>query len=347
MRDEPPDLRRDQVAAYLAGGWGLTATEVSYAPVGFGSYNWIAADPAGPRWFVTGDRLSPDGGWLGPTPELAYASLTAAATTTTELVAAGLEFVVAPLPDRGGTLVRRVRPDWTLQVFPYLSGWTTPDDAWTDPEEQRQVARMLGRLHAADPPLAVQRWDLRIPGRDVVPTALDDPDLSWDTGPYGEPTHRLLTATAGGLLAMFDRYDELVRIVEADPDPWVVTHGEPHSANVIRGDGGRMHLVDWDTVKLAPRERDLAEVLDGPGDVLPAYQETAGPHAPRLSALELCALWWALAEVCGYVQLFRRPHDESADTAESWRNLCHYAPGGEGASRWTGSGEYADGPADR
>jgi spectinomycin phosphotransferase len=48
---------------------------------------------------------------------------------------------------------------------------------------------------------------------------------------------------------------------------WVVTHGEPHRANVIR-DGQELHLVDWDTTLLAPRERDLQMILDETGNGL-------------------------------------------------------------------------------
>jgi hypothetical protein len=44
--------------------------------------------------------------------------------------------------------------------------------------------------------------------------------------------------------------------------------------------------------------------------------------------MELVGLWWTLAEICGYVQLFRQPHPGSADSAESRRNLLRYARDG-------------------
>jgi aminoglycoside phosphotransferase (APT) family kinase protein len=52
------------------------------------------------------------------------------------------------------------------------------------------------------------------------------------------------------------------RSVRSDRDasvgaPWrVLTHGEPHGANVLLGEGG-LSLVDWDTVGIAEPERDL------------------------------------------------------------------------------------------
>lgn len=88
---------------------------------------------------------------------------------------------------------------------------------------------------------------------------------------------------------------------------------------------GSLQLIDWDTVAVAPRERDLALILDGSAEVLAAYQRTAGPITPRSAALELFTHWWALADISEFVQLLRRPHEDTADTAESWRSLCHNA----------------------
>ncbi|TDW14038.1 hypothetical protein [Kribbella kalugense] len=79
--------------------------------------------------------------------------------------------------------------------------------------------------------------------------------------------------------------------------------------------------------RLAPRERDLAAVLGGPVDVLAAYQAEAGPVSPRAAALELFDVWWSLAEIAEYVQLFRQPHADSLDSKESWQNLTEYVPG--------------------
>jgi spectinomycin phosphotransferase len=123
-----------------------------------------------------------------------------------------------------------------------------------------------------------------------------------------------------------EQYDELVRGIAASDETWVVTHGEPHSANVVRTAGG-MRLVDWETVRLAPRERDLVGILDGTANVLSAYRSEAGPVSPRAAALELFDVWWPLGEIASYVHLLRQPHVDSEDTKESWRELTEYLPG--------------------
>lgn len=326
MKDEPADLSCDEVAGLLDENWGFQAAVVTYAAVGGGSYHWIASDSGGPRWFVTANYLDPHGSWLGSTAEGTRIAVEAATRATKELADRGYEFVVAPLPDRSGALVRHILPSWTMLVLPYLDGWSTPSGAWEDPTERAHIAGILGRLHTATPPEALRRWDFAVPGRDAVLTALEELDRPWGWGPYSEPTRRRLTDAVDHVRGQLEHYDALVRQVEASGDPWVVTHGEPHSANVVRTEDGRMHLIDWDSLQLAPRERDLAALHEGPADYLPAYQLEAGPVVPRPEAIELFRVWWALAEIGSYVQLFREPHTDSPDSKRSWDNLTMYVP---------------------
>ncbi|MER7249217.1 phosphotransferase [Kribbella sp. NPDC000426] len=317
MRDEPTEISCDLVARILKEHWGFTAVEVVYAAVGFGSYHWIASDLDGHRWFATADRVGRDGAQ----------AITAAMQTTRELADRGYEFAVAPLADRRGQLVREVLPGWTLMVLPYLQGWSTPDGSWDDPAEREQIAPIVGRLHAAAAPEALQRWDFAIPHRDGLLAALADLDHPWSSGPYAEPTRLRLAGASSYVCSRLEYYDTLVREVEASPDPWVITHGEPHSANVLRTPDGQMLLVDWETARLAPRERDLAAFLDNSAEVLTAYQSEAGPITPNPTALELFEAWWPLTEITSYVALFRHPHHASEDTKQSWHELTEYLPG--------------------
>jgi spectinomycin phosphotransferase len=327
MRDEPGEITSGDIARFLTEHWGIHPAEVTYAAVGGGCHHWIASDERGPRWFVSANHLAPYGSWIGPTAEATRIAEEAAMRAAKELADRGYEFVVAALPDRTGLPTRHILPSWTLLVLPYVDGRSTRDGAWNDAGERQQIAGILGRLHRARPPAALPRWDFVIPGREAVLTALGELDRPWACGPYAEPTRRRLSGALDHIHGLLERYDALVRQVEASEEPWVVTHGEPHSANVIRTADGRMLLIDWGTAQLAPRERDLAALHEGPLDYLAAYRAEAGPVRPRPEAIELFHSWWALAEIGSYVQIFRRPHADSLDSKQSWRNLTMYVPG--------------------
>ena len=321
MRNEPIALTLELVAECLHRCWRIQPAELRYAPVGHGSHHWIASDRDGPRWFVTADQLVGAEDHLAGSVEQRLGTLTAAAHTSRQLADRGLEFVLAPLPDRAGTLVQRVLPDWALQVFPYVPGRSTDQGSWDDPGEQADAARLVGLLHAAVPPSTVPRWDVAVPGRWALESALDDLHRLWTGGPYAETVRAFLTESQTSIHAHLRRYDDLVREIEADSDPWVVTHGEPDSDNLVRADDGRMYLIDWGSVKLAPRERDLVEILNGVADAMPPYQQTAGPYPARPAGVELFTLGWSLLETCRKVQLFHRPPPGYTATLADWHRL--------------------------
>ena len=52
------DIGDSDVAAALALQWAFTVLDMSYLPVGFGGYHWLAVDRTGSRWFVTVSDLA-------------------------------------------------------------------------------------------------------------------------------------------------------------------------------------------------------------------------------------------------------------------------------------------------
>ena len=98
----------------------------------------------------------------------------------------------------------------------------------------------------------------------------------------------------------------------------MITHGEPHAGNVMRT--GPAHvLVDWDTVALAPRERDLWMLADQPDD-LGAYADLTGEEIDR-NALDFFRLTWDLKDIAEYLNVLRSPHDENEDTLSALEGI--------------------------
>ena len=85
----------------------------------------------------------------------------------------------------------------------------------------------------------------------------------------------------------------------------MATHGEPHFANqVVTPDG--LRLVDWESLALAPRERDLVDTVD----IGAATADALGAREPML---ELFRLDWRLSEIDVYAAWFSGPHGSSSD----------------------------------
>ena len=317
----PSDLGRDELTAELARGWGFRCVTLEYLPVGFGSHHWQATDARGLRRFVTVDDLEA-GFQAGSEPDAAFAAMERAFATAAFLRdEAELEFVVAPLLDEAGAVIRRLTDRYALTVLPFVQGTSGAFGSYESADDRRRVGGLLGRLHAATehvPPSLPRTEEFAIPSRDVLLRALDHLDRPWSTGPFAEPARQQLRAAAREIATRLEQYDELVGEVRASSGSWVLTHGEPHSANVLRSEDDRLYLVDWDTTLIAPRERDLRMVLDGELTGWDDYVAAGRAASLNEEAMQLYRLWWDLSEIATYADLFRRPHERTADTVASW-----------------------------
>ena len=79
-------------------------------------------------------------------------------------------------------------------------------------------------------------------------------------------------------------------------------------------------LIDWDTVALAPPERDLWMVATETGDELHRYTELTGRPVDA-TALELYRLRWALDDLSCFVRDLRAPHRRTPGTEHAWHTL--------------------------
>ena len=315
----------------LAEGWGMGMAAVRYAPVGGGSYHWIVRDRAGRAWFATVDDLDQKP-WLGKTRDAAAEGLSRAMELVVALrYEAGLPFVLAPVPARNGAAIVRLGCAYAVTVFPYLRGATGRFGQELPQPERNQLVDMLAALHSADPGAAgAPRHEIALARRSDLEAAVSQLGQPWDGGPLSEPARALLKAHAekvGHLLARFDRLTG--RVTALDP---VITHGEPHPANVLtaaltrEGDPPNPPrtetlLIDWDTVALAPPERDLWWIIsDSSGEEARRYSHaTRRPVDP--AALVLYRLRWALDDLSIFTGRLRSAHTRTADAENALRAL--------------------------
>lgn len=322
MRSPPVDLVRQRLREALAGGWRIRGGSMEYVPEGGGSHHWKLVDEFGEPHFVTVDDLD-DKDWMGDTREAVFEGLGRALATATALHdAAGLEFVVAPIAARDGELVHRVDARYTVSVFPFLHGRSYPFGPYTDGRLRARALDMVIAVHettAAVRDLAPHHVP-RFGGRRDLVAFLADPDRRWEGGPFSEPARRLLVCHVADLAQLttgFDRLIDLTATARADP---VITHGEPHPANLMSAEG-RLVLIDWDTAALAPPERDVSLIATTGVEGVDRYQEATGRQLDS-TLITLYRLRWYLDDLASAVRLFRNDHRETPDTRRWWDGLA-------------------------
>jgi spectinomycin phosphotransferase len=290
-----------------------------YAPVGGGSYHWVVHDGTDTRWFATVDDLD-EKSWLGDTRAAVSAGLRVAMDTALALRQdAGLRFVVAPVPALHGDTVLPMGSKYAVAVFPFVHGASGRFGEDLPASERGQLVDLLAALHRATPTAAQASPALiRLPLRGALETALSELGQPWCGGPFAEPARALLARTAGQIRHLLETFDQLAAHVSAARE-LVVTHGEPHSANFIRAGPARM-LIDWDTVGVAPPERDLWMIVTETGDEARRYTEATG-RAVDPAALEFYRIRWALDDMSSFVHQLRAKHHRTAHTEHIWQGL--------------------------
>jgi Phosphotransferase enzyme family len=314
MLAPPLDLTDEVVTDALARGWSLAATSLDYRPVGWGSHHWEAVCAAGTRWFVTVDDLEGRRQSGESSTDAAYARLKASLAAAVALKEAGRDFVVAPVQTLDDQPVLRAGR-FGVALYPYVDGQSFAWGEFSSPEHLRAVLDMLIETHTA--PVAVRqlagRDDFTIAARDQLAATLACPAAVEPRGPYTRPMAELIASHVGEVQRLLDWYDRLV--AQAGTRRLVLTHGEPHPGNtMLTAEGWR--LIDWDTVLVAPPERDLWSLE-------PVHDEYARLTGIELlpPMLELYRLRWMIADIAFDVRRFRRDHSTSPDDDQSWELL--------------------------
>ncbi len=290
MREPPTGVAPVDVLAAVSRHWDVSLDRVEHLPVGFGAHHWAAYVGGTPRLFVTLDGLEPR--HTAAELESAYAGAAA-------LRDAGLTFVLAPVPTTARTFTAPFA-ECALSCTPWR------DAEIEGPSDLPWTTDALSRLHATPPPPGIPRWRPLV-GADLADTTAALVRREWGPGPHADAARDAVRRHLGDLDRWTARYH---RLAEAARDrTWVATHGEPGEHNQLVTTEGRL-LVDWESLTLAPAERDLRTLVDE------GAETDAEPEM-----LELFDLEWRLDEINQYAAWFAAPHTGNADDDIAFADL--------------------------
>lgn len=248
---EKPDLQDEKIVACVQEAYGLRVRRVEFLPLG--------ADVNTAVYRITTDA----------TPfflKLRSGDFDETAVLLPQFLSKqGIRQVIAPLPTKTGEL-------WTTLdrfkavLYPFVAG----QDGYElkmQPHHWEAFGTTLKNIHsvALSPSLAqalpretfTDRW------REFVKTALAGLDEAWFDDPVAQETAVLLQTERDVILDLIARAERLAQVTQAQSLEMVVCHADIHAGNILITPDDAFYIVDWDTLVLAPKERDLMYVGAG------------------------------------------------------------------------------------
>lgn len=193
------------------------------------------------------------------------------------LHAGGITNVVAPLPSRGGALAVPLGPA-TAILSPFIRGGTAYDRRM-DEDGWRRFGALLRRVHTSLLPARLTHFLER---EDFAATWIADARTAGESVAALTPRDQIGSRLAARwrerrsvIERLVDRAARLAARLRAAPPPLVLCHADIHLRNLMIDDTGDLWIVDWDDVRLAPKECDL---IFGIGGIV---ADTVGPRETR------------------------------------------------------------------
>ncbi|WP_432725876.1 phosphotransferase enzyme family protein [Variovorax sp. W6] len=251
----PPDLPHDAIAQCLGNSYALHDVRAEFLPLGADVNSAVFRIQAGDgaTYFLKLRRGGFD-----------QTVVTVPAFLCHEK---NIEAVMAPLPTASHRLsVQGHGFDWAL--YPFFDGSNGFERALTN-GQWIALGAALGAIHRTELPEALsaalprERYDHRwregvrryqrrfindVKGDDITGRFL----AFWEE--HAEEIDNIVY-----------RSEQLASILLERPPQLVPCHSDLHAGNVLVGDDDRLAIVDWDTLILAPKERDLMFIGGGVG----------------------------------------------------------------------------------
>jgi len=245
---EPPDLALEDLKAMVRDHYGEKLHELHFLPLG--------ADPDSALYRgVTGEGRAVclklrRGAFAEPS-----------VTLPARLAREGLSTIVSPIATVSGAF-RVPGSPWTLALYPFVKGrpgWEVPLERghWT---ALGQTLRVLHDLPTG-PLSQLPREQFGSRFRERVERLLGDHQGGNDSAAV--KLQRFLGKRREGIARMLRQTGDLADELKREPPPFVPCHGDIHAGNLLIGES--LKVVDWDTLLLAPREKDLMFIGGGVG----------------------------------------------------------------------------------
>ncbi len=247
---ERPNLDDDVIISALQHAYGVEPTGVHFLPIGYDANAWVFRIECrdGNRYFLKARQ-----GTL-------YA---AGLTVPSYLHELGMRQVIAPVRADSGDLWTPA-DGFTLILYPFIDGGNGADVGMAD-DHWREFGALVKQIHSTTLPSdlhAQVRKETFVPQWAEMVSKLQAKLVAGDyRGQHQEALAAFWLDRRAEIQRIIETTMELGRNLHARPMESVLCHADAHTHNVLIDKQEGFHIVDWDGVTLAPKERDLMFML--------------------------------------------------------------------------------------
>lgn len=238
----------------------------------------------------------------------------------------GVAQVIAPLPNHAGRLWTPLGT-YNLVLSPFVEG----KNGFEQPLSAQQwieLGTVLRQIHTAALPAAILNG---IPHEQFSPFFRDKARAFQSLAQqhvFRDPVAAVFAAFMRDkqieLNALLDYADALAQVVKGKQLPLTLCHGDIHVGNVLLTPDGSLYIVDWDTLMLAPVERDLmfmgagigTNTLYSPDEQAAYFFQGYGQYPSDQAALAYYRCERIVQDVYAYCQQILMTAGDSADRLE-------------------------------
>lgn len=252
---EKPKLKNEKIANCLRDEYGLMVEKISFLPLGADAntavYQVITSEET--AYFV----------------KLRKGEFTEASVTVPNFLSnQGIKQIIPIVRTQKGALWANLSP-FKVILYPFVEGHHAFEKGLSH-AQWLAFGAALKQFHSANVPLAItntiQKENFSAQWRDILKMFLERIERETFHEPIAIELADFLKIKKDEMLEIIQRTELFAQTLLKNPPEFILCHADIHGWNLLIDKNGALYIVDWDTLLLAPKERDLMFIGAGLGD---------------------------------------------------------------------------------
>lgn len=250
----PPAISNNELRQFIEEEYGLRIQDIVFLPVGEVSYNYaITTDNHKFLFKLTNSYTL-----------IRHQNISQFLVDFSEDT--GNDQIPLPLKDKDGQLVTQFRK-YYASLVPYIDGYNISNSFLNSQDTMDQISQILADIHVR----TKQAAKLDFPMDSLSIDFLEEYELHFmklqetHNRFYQQRLKELLNDQKDKILFNHEQLRKLSHSIDKDKLTYVVAHTDLHSDNIMIEEGtSKVHIIDWETVEIAPVEKDFRWFLKSP-----------------------------------------------------------------------------------